>query len=828
MGKKIKKLLSIVLSLALVTSIAGCTSGEKKTSMGRYVEERYEAPKEVWIQNMTKLNSGNIAMVSQTYLEDKVGLTYYLSEDGGKTWSESFLDLPKQEGKDIAIMSCVVLPNEKTFINYYFMEPWVEPSPDEEKPDINLDKEDMFENIEYKYALIGKDGSFEEIQIELPETENSDEMYYGMHQVKAASNGDLFITTGEGNKIIQFDGETFEEKNIFEQENYFNDFIILEKSLVVYGFDSIIEYDLENGTEKGNLEKLEKEVISDNVQYYPTFINSGSKEKLYYYTALGLYEYDMTNQSIKQLIDGALSSFGNRDMYLTSFVEKENGEFLATFDDWSNGGMALINFSYDPNIPSVPDKQLRVYSLLENDAIRQAVGTYSKLNPDTYVKYEVGLTMGAEGVTELDALKTLNTEIAAGNGPDVIVLDGLPVDSYIEKGLLEDISEIINEYTVNDSIFKNLGEAYTVDGKIYQFPTRFKFPILMGEKEFVDTEVKDLNSFVELAKKAAAKYPDKRVFDQYYSPKTLAYSLYYLFGNDWLNADNTINVDTLDNFFEQGKILYTTLDENMKRYQEKMESIWNDKFQGEDIPDKGDGIIDEDFEVYPDENGGDDFVNPDQGIWDIYDMNYYLMGSVYPDSYLMDDPAILMFGSIDTWSYQSLVTALLNNKNLDYKLMTRGEEKIFAPSNNIGINAKGKNKEDAKAFIKELFAEKENNRYYGEGLPVNKNDFKKQFVIEESEYYKPEFDEETQHYFGGTMGWSDENGTMKEIKMYLPNEDDINKIIGEIESLDTAATANRVLLTEVAKQFEQFVLGEVSKDDAINTIVDNLDLYLAE
>ena len=31
-----------------------------------------------------------------------------------------------------------------------------------------------------------------------------------------------------------------------------------------------------------------------------------------------------------------------------------------------------------------------------------------------------------------------------GNGPDIILLDGLPVESYIEKGLLEDISDVIN------------------------------------------------------------------------------------------------------------------------------------------------------------------------------------------------------------------------------------------------------------------------------------------------------------------------------------------------------------------------------------------------
>ena len=103
---------------------------------------------------------------------------------------------------------------------------------------------------------------------------------------------------------------------------------------------------------------------------------------------------------------------------------------------------------------------------------------------------------------------------------------------------------------------------------------------------------------------------------------------------------------------------------------------------------------------------------------------------------------------------------------------------------------------------------------------------KKEFAIDEE--WQPEFDEETQHYFGGTMGWQDEDGTMHEVKQYLPNEEDINRLIGEIESLNVAGTVNRVLLTEVAKQFEAYALGNSSLDDAINTIVDNLDLYLAE
>ena len=59
-------------------------------------------------------------------------------------------------------------------------------------------------------------------------------------------------------------------------------------------------------------------------------------------------------------------------MNLTAFVEKENDEFLAAFNDWNNNEIAIINYTYDADIPSVPDKQIRIYSLIENDTIRQA------------------------------------------------------------------------------------------------------------------------------------------------------------------------------------------------------------------------------------------------------------------------------------------------------------------------------------------------------------------------------------------------------------------------------------------------------------------------
>lgn len=833
MGKILKRVLSTMLSLTLLGSVVGCSkTGTTKNEKGRYVEERYELPDNVYVQNMVRLEDGKIAILA---FNEEGKLTSFLSEDGGKTLTESVIELPKEEGKETATTSSTYLSDGRILLSYYFMEPYNEKQPildgsttegeiteeNSESTDENIKDEFVYEEPEYKYAIIENDGSITDIEINMTlGNEEAEMMYGGPQQLVGAPNGDIFYSTGMGDTVIQLDGETFEEKNTFSNGDYINTFIIAGDSLILYGFDSIIEFDINSGKELGNLEALEKETVKSKSSYYPSFVNSGSKDKLYYYNVNGLYVYDMESKKVSQLIDGALSSFGMSDMNLMAFIEKENDEFLAAFNDWSSNEVALINYKYDAEIAAVPENQIRVYSLLENDSMRQAISAYAKTHPDTYIKYEIGLTWD-NGVTESDALKTLNTEIMAGNGPDIILLDGLQADSYIEKGLLEDLSDVITPMVENDELFKNIADAYAVDGKIYQFPTMFKFPMLIGNKDTISS-VTDLKSLVELTKKLASE-SDDRVFSDYYSPKGLLYALYYLYGNNWLNDDNTINVDELNNFFTLTKEMYDTVDANYQKYIEKM----NEKYPMDENIDSDFGVSTEVEEEIIDKGEMDENY---EDINNVYELQYYLSPSVYADSFLMDDPISLMYGSLDgSYGYASLVTALLNDATLDYKVLSRGDEKIFIPSNVIGINAKSESKEAAKEILKEMLSEKSKDKMmYGQGLTVNKKSLKNQFVLEKSEYYEPEFDEATNHYTQGSMIFMDESGKEKEIKQLWPNEEDVNKLMGDIESLQVAPVMNRVLLVEVAKQFNEFATGNITLDDAINNVVDNLDLYLSE
>ena len=57
--------------------------------------------------------------------------------------------------------------------------------------------------------------------------------------------------------------------------------------------------------------------------------------------------------------------------------------------------------------------------------------------------------------------------------------------------------------------------------------------------------------------------------------RSLVYSLYYLYGNDWLNDDNTINEEALNNFFTKANEMYGYLQTNEEAYMKTMEDKYS-------------------------------------------------------------------------------------------------------------------------------------------------------------------------------------------------------------------------------------------------------------
>ena len=128
---------------------------------------------------------------------------------------------------------------------------------------------------------------------------------------------------------------------------------------------------------------------------------------------------------------------------------------------------------------------LKIYSLKENSMIRSSLAFFRREHTDISINYTVGYT-GEDGFSVSDAIRKLNTEIMADEGPDIIVLDNLPVEEYISKGVLEPVTDIVNEK--KDEIFFNMIKGYNKESEIFCVPTTFRIPVIIGISEVVSAE----------------------------------------------------------------------------------------------------------------------------------------------------------------------------------------------------------------------------------------------------------------------------------------------------------------------------------------------------
>ena len=86
----------------------------------------------------------------------------------------------------------------------------------------------------------------------------------------------------------------------------------------------------------------------------------------------------------------------------------------------------------------------------------------------------------------------------------------------------------------------------------------------------------------------------------------------------------------------------------------------------------------------------------------------------------------------------------------------------------------------------------------------------------------------------GTQGnesytWEDvSTGEMITLDVYWMTQEEMDQLTEYVESLDTAADTDAVLLDAVLTQADKCLEGECSPEEAVNAVMQTMNLYLAE
>ncbi len=512
----VKKITALTTTLALCVGFAGCQMGsaidpdmqtgapaetvqEQQTgasveneggdamSMGRYVEKQADLSME-----------GHSCMVrdGKSINMFAYGPMFYSSEDNGDTWSSTELEWYAKLQEDNYIMQAA-FANDGTFaIQYSPLSKREDTVKDGMAADMEADTEST--GLDLHLMIVSPDGT----QKELPVQFSSDDMY--AKQLHYTQDGRLFmITYGKG--VFEVDVETGTLNRLCTIESNPLTMDTQGKLLMVVTYDGVLIYDMESGRfiEDDVLIDFVKETYNEPADYgncYNMYAFFGEENTVYIAGSKGLHRHVIGGSAVELVIDPSLSSFGNPSRDIVNAIALENEEFLAQFSDG-----AVIKFYYDAAVPTVPNDKLAVYSLNDNDTVRQAIAAYQTANPGVFVEYEAALD--AEGVTREDALKNLSTRLLNGEGPDVLILDEMPIDTYVEKGILLDMSDIITEVKDGGGLYENLIEPFATDGNIYVTPVEFQLPLVMGDSRYV-TQSKTYEGYAQTVEMLRSENPE--------------------------------------------------------------------------------------------------------------------------------------------------------------------------------------------------------------------------------------------------------------------------------------------------------------------------------
>ncbi|MFV0402278.1 MAG: hypothetical protein ACK5LX_16905 [Oscillospiraceae bacterium] len=459
------KYICIILSVLLLFSACSPTEApaDSGAAKGRYVEEVMALPDtltQIWYLDQT--SSGKLRLLG--FKENEMG--YWVWDDG--QWTE-----PNPDWFSALMQGDIAWITAFTFNSIGV--PYCTYMP--ESPELleAMDTDNDFYMGDFPDPVFAKyvDGEW----TSFPSADFGDRV--DIDSMRILSNGNILI--GYYDKLALYSPTGKFLADFATKDN------ISDGSYAAWGEDTLgltnqgkLElYSQQDGTAKGEI--AFQQTALDNAFEYATgrasqtvFCHDSYRDSVCYVNKSGIFQTFPETNLTEKLVDANLTSLIMPSVEIQQLFAMEDGSFLVLtaqdYDDYQ-----MFRYAYDESVETIPGTQLRVYSLYDTPTIRQALGSFQRSNPGVMVKYEVGIPEDNGGVTMDDATRTLSTELLAGNGPDLLVLDYLPVESYIEKGVLAELQ------TPEGSLLESVLDTYRRDGKLYAVPTHYTLPLLLAE-----------------------------------------------------------------------------------------------------------------------------------------------------------------------------------------------------------------------------------------------------------------------------------------------------------------------------------------------------------
>ncbi|MBQ7766437.1 MAG: extracellular solute-binding protein [Lachnospiraceae bacterium] len=343
---------------------------------------------------------------------------------GGTGMSVSSVELPEKE------YSCgmSIDPNSG---NYVIVTEHTEE--DYSDPENYVYKTQLFMNV---YTKSGELVSREELDLGIKEDE-----YYGIYGMGIAANGDICLLTDRNlfilNASLQMVGQI-----AFSDNQWVESFFVTAEGVpYVYLWTEGGESS-ESMFYKVDTQQVKLGSAVDAPDDFWGGARAGAGHDLYYSTDKGVYTYDFDTAEEKKILDFVDSDIDYN--YVNYCVPVDETRIVAVVNDpetWE----ASISFMEKVPPEEVVDKTIITMGMVYTDyEIRSKVIAFNKASD----QYRIRMIEYYEYNSESDwdaGQKMFNNDIITSNAPDIVVINsGMPVESFIDKGVFLNLNPYID------------------------------------------------------------------------------------------------------------------------------------------------------------------------------------------------------------------------------------------------------------------------------------------------------------------------------------------------------------------------------------------------
>lgn len=196
----------------------------------------------------------------------------------------------------------------------------------------------------------------------------------------------------------------------------------------------------------------------------------------------GLCEYSMEEKEYRELFKWAECDIVESSVRQVKMLA--DGRIAVFCFDWTMKAGSLIVLDKVPASEVEETKTLILGCILSGSMLQEAVVEFNKTNSE----YRIEIRNYGESYEDAKAL--MYNEIMAGNIPDMFLAEGIDVEMFAEKGLIEDLSPYLkaSEEVRREDLFETVLNVYTVDDTLCAIPVTFCIQTLVGRTSEVGTE----------------------------------------------------------------------------------------------------------------------------------------------------------------------------------------------------------------------------------------------------------------------------------------------------------------------------------------------------